>query len=167
MSAEKLKTVPGWAIAAAALVLFQAEIGRAEYNGDAFATCSACHLPDGVGVPGAFPPVRNRAARIAGLEGGRDYLITVLTYGLMGTITVDGQQYFGVMPGNGGPMSAEDIAAALNYVVFELNDNDATGIEPFTAEEVSETQAAVTLKSPAAAGAIRSTLAEKHGDQWP
>jgi len=137
------------------------------YSGDAYATCSACHLPDGAGVPGAFPPIRNRAATIAGLEGGRDYLITVVTYGLMGTIQVDGVQYFGVMAGNAGPMAPEDIAAALNYVVFELNDNDATEHEPFTAQEVEKTQAAIAIKSPTAAGELRKTLSNKHGDQWP
>ena len=118
-------TIVAWAVTALS-VFFFANDSSAEYRGDAFATCSACHLPDGVGVPGAFPPIRNRAATIAGLDGGRDYLITVVTYGLMGTIQVDGVQYFGVMAGNAGSMTPEDIAAVLNYVVFELNDNDAT-----------------------------------------
>ncbi len=159
-------TIVAWAVTALS-VFFFANDSSAEYRGDAFATCSACHLPDGVGVPGAFPPIRNRAATIAGLDGGRDYLITVVTYGLMGTIQVDGVQYFGVMAGNAGSMTPEDIAAVLNYVVFELNDNDATEHEPFTAEEVEKTQAAIAAKSPTAAGELRKALSNKHGDQWP
>ena len=159
-------TIAAWAVTALSVFSFANE-SFAEYSGDAYATCSACHLADGVGIPGAFPPLRNRAAKIAGLDGGREYLITVVTYGLMGTIQVDGVQYFGVMAGNAGPMSPKDIAAALNYVVFELNDNDTAEREPFTAEEVEKTQAAITVKSPTAAGEIRDTLSNRHGDEWP
>lgn len=138
-----------------------------QYTADAFATCSACHLPDGAGVPGAFPPIRNRAAAIAALDGGRAYLITVVSYGLMGTIKVAGNQYFGVMAGLGGSLSSADLAAALNYAVLTLNDGDAAGLEPFTAAEVEAVQAEVSLKSPAGAGELREALVSRHGDQWP
>ncbi len=136
------------------------------YSADTYVTCSACHLLAGEGIPGAFPPIRGRAAKIAELDGGRSYLITTVSYGLMGTINVAGSQYFGVMAGNAGAMSAEDIAAAINYVVFELND-DAAAIAPFTAEEVEKAQSSVATKSPAAAGEIRKKLTEKNGDKWP
>ena len=163
---------PIFIIVAAGLMAALAAVTHAEdspegYSADAFATCSACHLADGVGVPGAFPPIRNRGAAIAALDGGRDYLITVVSYGLMGTIQVEGMQYFGVMAGNTGTLSATDIAATLNYVVFELNDGDASGVDPFTAEEVDKAQAAESVKSPTAAGKLRGQLATKHGDQWP
>lgn len=138
-----------------------------EYSGDAYATCSACHLPDGVGVPSAFPPIRNRVSRIAELDGGREYLVTVVTYGLMGTIEVQGVQYFGVMAGNAGPMTPADIAAVINYVVFELNDGEVNGVDPFTAEEVEEIQSAIAMKSPAGGGQLRSELTGKYGDEWP
>ena len=138
-----------------------------DYPADAFAICSACHLPDGAGVPGAFPPVRSRAARIATLDGGRDYLVRVVSFGLMGTIEVDGVQYFGVMAGNAGSMTPDAIAAALNYLVFELNDGDAAGIEPFTADEVAGVQATVGAEGPAGAGEVRRALADKHGERWP
>jgi hypothetical protein len=138
-----------------------------DYSGEAYTSCAACHLPDGAGVPGAFPPIKDRAAKIAALEGGRDYLITVVTYGLMGTIQVDGVQYFGVMAGNSGTLDAAAVAAALNYVVFELADGEAAGIEPFTAAEVEAVQAGVALKSPAGGGQLRESLVNQHGDQWP
>ena len=137
------------------------------YSEDAYATCSACHLPDGVGIPGAFPPVRGRAAAIAGLDGGREYLATVVSYGLMGTIDVAGSQYFGVMAGNAGALSAEEIAAALNYTVFELNDEVAADIDPFTAEEIENVQLGTSAKSPATAGEMRVRLVTDNGDQWP
>ena len=150
-----------------AAAIFIAMPASAEYDPQAFATCAACHLPDGVGVPGAFPPVRNRASKMAALAGGREYLITVVTYGLMGTIVVDGAQYFGVMAGNTGALSNEDIAAALNYLVFDLNDGEVDGIEPFTAEEVAAVQESTSVKSPAAAGQLRTELATTHGEEWP
>ncbi|MED5420781.1 MAG: hypothetical protein VYD01_04920, partial [Pseudomonadota bacterium] len=112
-------------------------------------------------------PVRNRAAGIAALDGGRGYLITVVAYGLMGTIWVEGVQYFGVMAGNTGALTDEDIAASLNYLVFVLNDGDADGIEPFTVEEVAAVEEATIVRSPAAAGQMRTDLAATHGGEWP
>lgn len=149
------------------LTIGSVALAQDEYSPDAYATCSACHLPDGAGVPSAFPPLRNRVAGIAALDGGREYLVTVVTYGLMGTIDVQGVQYFGVMAGNAGPMTPADIAAAINYVVFELNDGEVTGVDPFTAEEVEAIQSVITMKSPAGGGQLRTELTGKHGDEWP
>jgi hypothetical protein len=154
-------------LVAGAVLLASGAVPADEYSADAYATCSACHLPDGVGVPGAFPPVRNRAAHIATLDGGREYLIAVISYGLMGTIEVEGNQYFGVMAGLGAAMSPLQVAAALNYVVFELSDAEAPEVAPFTADEVEKAQAGVSLKSPAGAGELRKALAARHGDRWP
>ena len=150
----------------ALLVVFTAAANE-EYGADAYATCSACHLPDGVGVPGAFPPIRNRAAAIARLDGGREYLAAVVTYGLMGTIQVDGARYFGVMAGLGAAMSNDDIAAVLNYVVFELSDAEVSDVEPFTAGEVERARAAVAVKSPTGGGQMRALLAERNGGRLP
>ncbi len=150
-------------VAFAALVVTSTATAE-DYDSAAYATCSACHLPDGAGIPGAFPPIRDRAAAIASLEGGREFLIAVVSYGLMGTIEVGGTQYFGVMAGNTGAMSVDDLAAALNYIVFELGDAE---IEPFTVEEVEAVQADIELKSPAGAGELRKALVEQHGDLWP
>lgn len=143
----------------------EAEIAMS-FSADAYATCTACHLADGAGVPGAFPRVRSRAATMAMLDGGREYLIAVVSHGLMGSIEVDGMQYFGIMPGNSGTMDAETIAAALNYLVFELKDAEAGGLTAFTAEEVEAAQAA-TDANPQAAHSSRVELAQKHGEEWP
>jgi mono/diheme cytochrome c family protein len=146
---------------------FLAADALAQEGSEAYATCTACHMADGVGIPGAFPPIRDRVAKIAALDGGRDYLIAVVTYGLMGAIEVEGAQYFGIMAGNSGTHDAADVAAVLNYVVFELGDGKSAGVEPFTAEEVEKAQAAVELKSPAGGGQIREKLVSEHGAQWP
>ncbi len=146
------------------VALSSADETSSTYGSDAYATCAACHLPDGIGVPGAFPPIRNRVAAIAALDGGRDYLITVVSYGLMGTINVSGSQYFGVMAGNAGAMSAEDIAAALNYVIFELNDVKPVESDPISSEEVERVQAGVSVKGPGIAAEMRKALVDRSSD---
>jgi len=139
------------------------------YSASDFAVCAACHLDDGAGVPGAFPPLRSRSARMAALDGGREYLITVASFGLMGTIQVDGQSYAGVMPGHAGSMHADAIAAALNYLVFELNDDAraADNVKPFSAREVDAVQANTAGGNPMTAGELRNTLLVRHGQKWP
>lgn len=154
------------AIGVGLAMLVSPVLAQDDYDGTAYASCSACHLSDGAGLPGAFPPVRTRATKMAALDGGREYLVAVVAYGLMGAIEVAGTQYFGVMAGNAGPMSHADISAALNYLVFELTD-DAAVIEPFTEEEVAEIQLSITMKSPVGAGQMRMELVRKHGDEWP
>jgi mono/diheme cytochrome c family protein len=147
----------------------ESQKSNVNYSAAAFGTCSACHLADGAGIPGAFPPLRNRVTAIASLEGGREYLATVVSFGLMGTIEVGGMQYFGVMAGNNGAMTADEIAAALNYAVFELTDDKdaASSVPAFSAEEVSRSQSRATAASPAVAGKLREKMLEQHADQWP
>jgi hypothetical protein len=137
-----------------------------EYSADAYTVCSACHLASGEGIPGAFPPIRNRAASIADLDGGREYLISVVSSGLMGTLEADGMTYMGVMPGHQGSMSPETIANALNYLVFSLVD-EALDVEPFTGDEVRVQQESLKSASPATAASMRGKLAEQHADEWP
>ena len=152
---------------ACAFVLLSAGQAHSDQNA-AYTSCAACHLADGAGIPGAFPPLKNRVAAIAALEGGREYLIAVVSSGLMGQIEAGGMQYFGVMPGNKGPMSAADIADALNYVVFELVDDENNGgtIEPITADEVAAVQENTTAGGPSAAAKIRQDLVDTHGELW-
>ena len=137
-----------------------------EYSADAYTVCSACHLASGEGIPGAFPPIRNRAASIADLEGGREYLISVVSSGLMGTLEADGMTYMGVMPGHQGSMSPETIANALNYLVFSLVD-EAPDVEPFTGDEVRVQQESSESASPATAASMRGKLTDQHADKWP
>ena len=143
-----------------------AESGVAAYSADDFTSCAACHLADGGGIPGAFPKIRNRAAVIAALDGGRDYLITVVSSGLMGPLTADGMDYSGVMPGQQGAMSMDAIAAALNYLVLNLVD-DEKDIAPFSADEVAKAQEANDPAGPMTAAGIRQELISEHGEKWP
>ncbi|MEX2488643.1 MAG: cytochrome D1 domain-containing protein [Pseudomonadales bacterium] len=79
--------------------------------------CAACHQPNGEGVQGAFPPVKDSDYLQANPKRAIDNIVN----GLSGPITVNGQKYNGAMP----PMaylSNEDIAAALTFVLESWND---------------------------------------------
>lgn len=124
-----------WLLVAAASLssaLSFSDDGSAEYQ-----RCAACHLSSGVGVPGAFPPLINRVAKIAQSAEGRAYLVKVVNKGLMGTINVEGQMYMGVMPGQGSVLNPESATKLLNYLVQQLDkDNLVEGWKPYTVTEV-------------------------------
>lgn len=71
--------------------------------------CAACHMADGKGTPGTFPPL-----------AGSDYLgdpkhhAGIIVKGLSGEITVNGAKYNGVMPPQGS-LSDYDIASVATY----------------------------------------------------
>lgn len=94
--------------------------------------CAACHGPAAAGIPGAFPPLAGHAADIAARDGGREFLVAAMLYGLMGPIVVDGVSYNGVMPA-WGQLSDADIAAVLDHVVGL----GGPAAEPFTPDEVA------------------------------
>jgi mono/diheme cytochrome c family protein len=130
-----------------------------------FQRCAACHLASGEGVPGAFPPLKGRIAKIASTAEGRSYLIAVVNTGLMGSITIDGVPYMGVMPAQGSSYDANGIRDVLNYSVQVLDgDNVQTQWQPFSNEEV---QAVIDVKSPTSGmenGQLRQGLISKYPD---
>ncbi|MFC3052084.1 c-type cytochrome [Kordiimonas pumila] len=97
--------------------------------------CAACHLPTGEGVPGAFPPLKNRLSSFYTSEEGRAYLVQVLSHGLAGAITVNGVTYRGFMPAQGKALKNDGIAAVLNYIQSDLHE-EKPDHSPFTIEEV-------------------------------
>lgn len=121
-----------------AVVLFgQHVVARSAELGAAYQQhCAACHLPDGSGVPGAYPPLAGRMAPMAADAAGREYLVQVLTKGLMGPIVVDGARYQGVMPPQAA-LSNDEIAQVLN----ELIGTGTGGSKAFDAMEVSAIRA--------------------------
>ncbi|WP_211310991.1 cytochrome D1 domain-containing protein [Halomonas denitrificans] len=102
--------------------------------------CAACHLPNGEGVSGAFPPHRDHVGELYAAEGdeidGRDYLARVLLHGLTGPIVVDGETYDGNMPAWGEALGEAQIAEVLNYLLTEI-DSAPEGFRPYTAEEIA------------------------------
>jgi nitrite reductase (NO-forming)/hydroxylamine reductase len=99
--------------------------GKKVYEGN----CAACHQQDGTGLKGAFPPLASSDY----LRGDRKQVMSAALFGLSGPITVNGEQYNGVMPSM-GHLSNEDLAAALTYVWGSWgNDGAAVSVEEVAA----------------------------------
>lgn len=106
------------------------ERGKAEYQG----VCLACHLDNGQGIPGVFPPL----AKSDYLMADTDRAIKSLIEGLQGEITVNGQKYNQVMPASG--LDDRAIADVLNFVMNSWG-NEAENM--VTEEKVAEVRAAL------------------------
>ncbi len=83
--------------------------------------CAACHQPTGVGLAGAFPPLAGSDF----LKGDRKAVLSAALFGLSGPITVNGNDYNGVMPSM-GYLTDEDLAAALSYVFTSWGNTGST-----------------------------------------
>ena len=89
--------------------------GKKSYD----ALCATCHMPDGNGQAGVYPP-------LAGSEwanGSDERMIRIVLYGLKGPIKVKGVDFnaaampaVGKVTGSGYNWSDEKIAAVLTYV---------------------------------------------------
>jgi mono/diheme cytochrome c family protein len=111
MAAEPAAAMPGGADSAGATV---------------FASrCAVCHGAQAAGIPGSFPSLHEQVAAFAKIPQGRDYLVMVVTTGLMGNLKVGGISYNGVMPAQSG-LSETEIAAVLSYLASDLGKNDST-----------------------------------------
>lgn len=103
-----------------------------------YAQCAGCHQQNGQGIPGAFPPLAGWMPTLYQADGGRDYLVRVMLYGLQGQITVDGATYNGVMPA-WPQLSDGQIAAVLNHELTEWGNEDAlVDFEPYTAQDIAD-----------------------------
>lgn len=101
-----------------------------------YAQCAGCHQANGQGIPGAFPPLAGHVAEILSKQGGREYLIKALLWGLQGQIEVKGMKYNGVMPSY-SQLKDEEIAALLNHIASAWGDDKKVkDFKPFTAAEV-------------------------------
>ena len=86
----------------------QMKAGQALFSG----TCSTCHLANGAGLPGVFPPL----AKSDWLAAYPKRAIDVVLHGMSGPVKVNGQDYNSVMP----PMSQltdDEVANILTYVL--------------------------------------------------
>ncbi len=92
--------------------------------------CMQCHMTNGEGVPGTFPPLANS-----------DYLpdinktIYALKFGLKGPITVNGKAYNSVMASQG--LDDEEIADVMNYILRNWGNETE---EVITEEKVASVQ---------------------------
>jgi mono/diheme cytochrome c family protein len=89
--------------------------------------CVTCHLPNGKGVPGTFPPLDGADW----LTEKRTESIHAVKYGLFGPITVNGEKYNTAMPSMG--LTDQEVADVMNYI----NNSWSNAIKkPVTLEEV-------------------------------
>jgi len=101
--------------------------------------CAACHQPNGVGVPDAFPPL----AKSDYLKNDKAKIIKTVTGGLSGKLTVNGKAYDGVMPA--WDLPDEDIANVLTYVSNSWGNTNGE----FTPADVKAHRVAVDRKASA------------------
>lgn len=96
--------------------------------------CAACHQSNGQGVPGAFPPLDN-SPYVTGPNVER--LASIMIYGLMGPIHVNGTVYNSVMTPQGEILKDDELAAVASYIRGAWS-NKASGIETTVFQKVRE-----------------------------
>ena len=87
---------------------FKTSIKRGEivYNN----LCITCHLPNGKGVPRAFPPLAGSDY----LKNNQDLSIKSVKYGMSGEIRVNGESYNSVMANMG--LKDQEVADVMNFI---------------------------------------------------
>ena len=91
--------------------------------------CLSCHMMNGEGVQGVFPPLAN-SEHVAGDKG---ILVRMILNGLRGEVVVNGVTYNGLMPPWGGFLDDKQVADVLTYIRSNFG-NEADAV---TAEEVA------------------------------
>jgi mono/diheme cytochrome c family protein len=117
--------------------------------------CAVCHGPEASGIPGSFPSLHEQIVAFAKTPEGRDYLVMVVTTGLMGDLDVAGVSYRGVMPAQTG-LSEEEIAAVLGFLASDRGKNAAAA--PLAAADVTAARGRHPDRSAQATRALRPAL---------
>ena len=106
--------------------------------------CSACHQPDGKGIPGFFPPLANNP-RVTSNEAGKiqNYLRRII-FGYHGGLIVNNQMYSGRMPPIGyvGRLNDSELLDLINYQRSAWGSN----ARPITFAELAKARKAGSLK---------------------
>lgn len=89
------------------------ERGKALYSD----LCVTCHLPNGKGIPGTYPPLDGSNW----LTEKREESIHGVKYGMKGPIEVNGEEYDNIMTPMG--LSDQEVADAMNYVMNSWSNN--------------------------------------------
>lgn len=101
--------------------------GKEVYND----LCITCHLPNGKGIAGTYPPLDGSNW----LTEKREESIRGVKYGMQGPIEVNGEKYDNIMTPMG--LSDKEVADAMNYVMNSWS-NDIKDM--VTEEEVAAIQ---------------------------
>ncbi|SDR66748.1 c-type cytochrome [Christiangramia echinicola] len=103
------------------------ERGKTIYND----LCVTCHLPNGKGIAGTYPPLDGSNW----LTEKREESIRGVKYGMQGPIEVNGEKYDNIMTPMG--LSDKEVADAMNYVMNSWSNNIKDMV---TEEEVAAIQ---------------------------
>jgi cytochrome c551/c552 len=110
-----------------ALILLTALTGAVEASprSDFLLHCAGCHQADATGLPPSVPSLAGPLGRIAASPEGRDYLARV--------------------PGaSQAPISDEELAAVLNWVLAEFNrETLPASFKPLTGKQVGKSRSRV------------------------
>lgn len=87
--------------------------------------CQNCHMADGKGTAGVFPPL----AKTDFLKKPAKAWIDLVLKGQMGEVTVNGEKYNGVMPAQ-NYLTDEQIADILNYARNSWGNKNPVAITP-------------------------------------
>lgn len=102
--------------------------------------CSICHQPNGMGVPGQFPPL---AGSDWVLEEGPNRVIRLILNGIQGPITVNGQPFNNAMPPWRDQMNDAQLAAVATYIRTTWG-NKASPVKPEEVKAVRDATASRT-----------------------
>lgn len=92
--------------------------------------CVQCHLANGTGVSGVFPPLKASDYLFENIEKS----IAGVKYGLRGEIVVNDETYDGVMTAQG--LDNEEIADVMNYILNNWGNRYENQITPMQVNEI-------------------------------
>jgi mono/diheme cytochrome c family protein len=104
------------------------------------AQCKQCHGADGMGQPGAYPPLAGSPWPV----GDPDRPIALLLEGMNGPVTVNGQTVNNAMPNVGAALRDRDVAFVLTYVRNSFGNHD----DPVEEGEVTTERSALGKRAP-------------------
>lgn len=111
--------------------------------------CAVCHQPNGMGIPGTYPPLVGSEWVLGQEWHGDNHIVRIVLHGLEGPITVEGRSFNNVMTPWGGVLKDDQIAAILTYVRSEWGNSAPPISNEFVAqvrEETRDRRAAWTQK---------------------
>jgi mono/diheme cytochrome c family protein len=98
--------------------------------------CSACHHPEGLGIPGGPPPLVGSPW----LAGPDARLIRIVLHGAGGPLEIGGKSYNLEMPAFGPVLSDAQIATVLSFARARFTGSE----KPVAPEEVARVRAATS-----------------------
>lgn len=101
-------------------------------------SCAGCHMPDGSGQVGDSPALALHVPHLYNAEGGRDYLMNVVMWGLSGEVTSLGEVFDRSMPPR-FTLANDELAAILNHVMTSWGNADLIEgeFQPYDADELN------------------------------